>query len=303
MHRGLAVEQEARVRRRRAPAGRAARRAGATSSDPERLERCVPLAVPVRVGTRRPTSEWRHTWSAYGAAPRARHRAAWPYARRCGRSTWRAPRCSSTSTAPSATADVGVHLLERLAPAEWREISRAVRPRARSAAVSASSTSGSCCRGRRGDAPRRSPPRCRSTPASSRSSTRCARAGAEVTVVSDGFGVLRRRGLRARSASTCSRTRVDFATGRAGVPARGPVLPVLVLRHVQAGADQGRAPPRADDGARSATARATARPRCSPTWCSPRVRSLPGASAAASPFHRFERLADVHVGLTSSIAT
>ena len=75
-----------------------------------------------------------------------------------------------------------------------------------------------------------------------------------------------------RSALDVLTNAVDFDDRRAAVPARGPLLPVRDVRHVQAGADQGRAATAARPRCWSATAPATARPRSSPTSCSPRAR-------------------------------
>ena len=72
--------------------------------------------------------------------------------------------------------------------------------------------------------------------------------GAEITVVSDGFGFYVRgrvRTARARGAHERGRLR----DARVAVSPRGPLLPVLHVRRVQAGADQGREVPRADHGA------------------------------------------------------
>ena len=73
-------------------------------------------------------------------------------------------------------------------------------------------------------------------------------AGADLTVVSDGFGFYVEDAVRPFGLDVLTNA-VDFTTRRAAVPQRGPVLPVRVVRHVQAGADQGRAVPRSDHDA------------------------------------------------------
>ena len=132
-----------------------------------------------------------------------------------------------------------MHLLER------RGAGRVVRPRtssssgARSAAASASSTSGRWSTATR--------PTLRAIaaevpldPGFGPLVDALRAAGAELTVVSDGFGFYVRRRVRAaRPRRAHQRGRLHDR--RAAVPARGPVLPVLVVRRVQAGADQGRA--------------------------------------------------------------
>ena len=65
-------------------------------------------------------------------------------------------------------------------------------------------------------------------------------AGAELTVVSDGFGFYVQDAVRPFGLDVLTNA-VDFTTRELLFPQRGPVLPVRVVRHVQAGADQGRA--------------------------------------------------------------
>ena len=144
-------------------------------------------------------------------------------------------------------ADVGVHVLERVGARRVAHDRRAVPPRRdRQPRVHARRVGAG--RGRRGDAARdrggsaarsglraagrrRCAPPAPSSPwcptgSASTSRTRCAPFGLDVLT-----------------------NAVDFATGELLVPARGPLLPVRVVRRVQAGADQGRAAPRADHGA------------------------------------------------------
>ena len=69
--------------------------------------------------------------------------------------------------------------------------------------------------------------------------------GAEITVVSDGFGFYVEEACAPLGLEVLTNT-IDFSTPRAPVPPRGPLLPVLNVRRLQAGADQGREVPRAD---------------------------------------------------------
>ena len=73
--------------------------------------------------------------------------------------------------------------------------------------------------------------------------------GAEVTVVSDGFGFYVEEACVPLGVEVLTNS-VDFTTARAALPVRGPLLPLLYLRRVQAGADQGREVPRTDHRAR-----------------------------------------------------
>ena len=160
---------------------------------------------------------------------------------------------------------------------------------ARSAAGSASSTSGRWWTATRRRCVR-SRPRCPSTPASGRWSTALRGGGAELTVVSDGFGFYVHDACAPLGIDVLTNA-VDFTTGRAAVSARGPLLPVLVVRRLQAGADQGRAVPRPHHGA---DRRRRQRPQgraCSPTWCSPRDRWRRGAPAFGVPARRSRRSA------------
>ncbi len=136
------------------------------------------------------------------------------------------------------TRDVGMHLLERFAPPEWRAISRRSTTPARSAAASACSTSGTC-----------SPPTRRALRAAAREVALdpgfaplvagLRGAGAEVTVVSDGFGFYVEEVVR-RGRRPGADQHGRLVDRPARVPPRGPLLPVLDVRRVQAGADQGR---------------------------------------------------------------
>ena len=118
-------------------------------------------------------------------------------------------------------------------------------------------------------------------------------AGAELTVVSDGFGFYVHDVCAPLGLDVLTNV-VDFETRRCSPP-RGPLLRMLVVRRVQAGADRD-ALPGPHHGA-SATAPATGRLRRSPTWCSPRGRSRPWCAQYGVPCRRFDTLTDVHEAL------
>ena len=158
---------------------------------------------------------------------------------------------------------------------------RASTSAARSAAGSACTTSGRWSRATKPSCVR-SRPRFRSTRVSPGSCTTCRNAGAEVTVVSDGFGFYVEEACAPLGVEVLTNS-VDFTTRELRVPARGPLLPLL---YAAACASRRRSRTRSTvdrPPCSSATARATARPRCSPTSCSRRTRSPRGASTFGVP--------------------
>ena len=125
-----------------------------------------------------------------------------------------------------STADVGMHLLERTGAPEWLGAARRSTSGARSAAGSASSTSGPG-RGRRGRRCARSRPRCRSTPDfAAPGRRRCAPPAPRSPWCRTGSASTSTTPAR-RSGVDVLTNAVDFSTGELAVPARGPVLPVL----------------------------------------------------------------------------
>ena len=114
------------------------------------------------------------------------------------------------------TRDVGVHLLERVGAPEWRSISEQY-SRGEIGSRECSIEEWALIRGDEDNVARRSRVRCRSIPGSSRSSPTLRAAGAEVMVVSDGFGFYVDAVCAPLQLPVLTNT-VDFATGELVFP-------------------------------------------------------------------------------------
>ena len=107
-------------------------------------------------------------------------------------------------------------------------------------------------------------------------------AGAEVTIVSDGFGI-RATEVAPSSASPVLSNRVDWAHGSTGVPARGPVLPCSTCgtckqAPIKDARRRGRLTVLVGDGTSDRKAALLA-----DVWCSRRARRCGGARSPTSP--------------------
>ena len=196
-----------------------------------------------------------------------------------------------------STADIGVHLLERARrAAEWRELARRSTSAGEIGSRECLVDEWALVEGDEADL-RAVAAEVPLDPAFGPLVDGLRAAGAEVTVVSDGFGFYVDEACAPLGVSTCSPTRSTSRPGELLFPHEDRCCPCSTCGVCKQAPIKDAQLPRADRRCSSATAPATARPRCSPTSCSPRARSRAGARRTASRYTPFDTLDDVRAAL------